>query len=142
MKSFYFPLLLTIGGSILYHISQKSIPKTTNPLITMTLAYGVGILVFALCTVFYPDKRAYMISVRESNWAVFAVGVGAAAIEVGFLLAYRVGWNISIAPVMSSAVVALLLIPVGLILFRERLSISNIVGILFCIMGLLLGTRR
>jgi multidrug transporter EmrE-like cation transporter len=38
--------------------------------------------------------------------------------------------------------VALLLIPVGMVGFRERVSLANVVGILFCIAGLVLVTRR
>jgi uncharacterized membrane protein YdcZ (DUF606 family) len=142
MKSFYVPLFLTIGGSILYHIAQKSLPRTTNPLITMMLAYAVGILLFVLCALFYHDPRPFLSSVKESNWAVFVVAVGAASIEIGFLLAYRVGWNISIAPVASSVAVALLLIPIGLLVFREHLSIGNVIGIMFCVVGLILVTHK
>lgn len=142
MKSFYIPMLLTIGGSILYHIAQKSLPRTTNPLITMMLAYAVGILLFVVCMVFYQDQRSFLYSVRESNWAVFVVGVGAASIEIGFLLAYRAGWNISIAPVTSSVVVALLLIPVGILGFKEHLSAGNVIGIVFCVVGLILVTNK
>lgn len=142
MKSFYVPLLLAIGGSILYHVAQKSLPRTTNPLITMMLAYALGILIFVVCTVFYHDPRPFLDSVRELNWAVFVVALGAASIEIGFLLAYRVGWNISIAPVASSVAVALLLIPIGLIAFKEHLSIANVLGIMFCVVGLILVTRK
>jgi uncharacterized membrane protein YdcZ (DUF606 family) len=142
MKSFYLPLLLTIGGSILYHIAQKSLPRTTNPLITMMLAYAVGILLFVVCTIFYHDPRSFLYSIRESNWAVFVVAVGAASIEIGFLLAYRVGWNISIAPVASSVAVALLLIPIGLLVFKEHLSFGNVIGIMFCVVGLILVTHK
>lgn len=70
------------------------------------------------------------------------VALGAASIEIGFLLAYRVGWNISIAPVASSVAVALLLIPIGLIAFKEHLSIANVLGIMFCVVGLILVTRK
>ncbi|MBZ5535618.1 MAG: DMT family transporter [Acidobacteriia bacterium] len=142
MKSYYFPLLLTIGGSILYHVAQKSLPRTTNPLVTMMLAYAVGILLFAVTMVFYHDQRPFLNSVRESNWAVFVVALGAASIEIGFLLAYRVGWNISIAPVASSVAVALLLIPIGILGFKEHLSIGNVVGIMFCVVGLILVTHK
>ncbi|PYS87944.1 MAG: hypothetical protein DMF64_21770 [Acidobacteria bacterium] len=137
-SSFYFPLVLTISGNILYHISQKSVTKTANPLITMMLAYGVGILVCAICFIFYPAEKPFLSSIKESNWAVFAIGIGATAVEVGYLLAYRAGWNISIAPVLTSVTVTLLLIPVGLLLFREQLSAWNALGIVLCIMGLAL----
>jgi uncharacterized membrane protein len=142
MKSFYFPLVLTIGGNVLYHISQKSVPQTANPLLTMMLAYAVGILVCALCAVFYPAGQSFSVAIGEVNWAVVTIGIGATAVELGYLLAYRVGWNISLAPVVSSVGVTVLLIPIGLLAFREHLSGWNVVGVVFCLVGLFLVTRK
>jgi uncharacterized membrane protein len=141
MKSFYLPLVLTIGGNVLYHVSQKSVPKTANPLLTMMLAYAVGIGVCALCTIFYPAEKSFLSSIREANWTVATIGIGATAVELGYLLAYRVGWNISIAPILTSVGVTLLLIPIGIMVFREQLSAWNMVGIILCLAGLFLVTR-
>jgi len=141
MKSFYLPIVLAIGGNVLYHVSQKSIPKTANPFLTMMLAYAVGIVVCALCAALYPAEKSLLVALRESNWAVFTIGVGATAVEMGYLLAYRAGWNVSLAPVVSSVGVTVLLIPIGLLAFREQLTVSNVVGIIFCLVGLLLVTR-
>jgi len=142
MKSFYLPLVLTVGGNVLYHISQKSVPQTANPLLTMMLAYAVGIAACALCALFYPAGQSFAVAIREVNWAAVTIGVGATAVELGYLLAYRVGWNISLAPVVSSVGVTMLLIPVGLLAFREQLSAWNVVGVVFCLVGLFLVTRK
>ena len=141
MKAYYLPLVLTIGGNLLYHVSQKSVPRAANPLLTMMLAYAVGILVCAVCAVFYPTEKPFLASIRETNWATFTIGIGATAVELGYLLAYRAGWNISIAPVLSSVGVTVILIPVGILAFREHLSGWNVIGIAFCLVGLLLVTR-
>jgi uncharacterized membrane protein len=142
MKSFYLPLVLTVGGNILYHIAQKSVPKTASPLITMMLAYAVAIIVCTMFAVVYPADKSVLIALRDSNWTVLAIGIGVAAVEIGFLLAYRAGWNISVAPVTSSVAVALLLIPIGVIAFRERLSAWNVVGLVLCVAGLVLVARK
>jgi len=44
-------------------------------------------------------------------------------LELGFLLAYRKVWNISVAGFLSNTLVALMLIPVGLLLFKETISL-------------------
>lgn len=142
MKSFYFPLVLTVGGNVLYHIAQKSVPQTANPLLTMMLAYATGIAVCALCAIFYPMGPSLLAASREVNWAVVTIGVGATAVEMGYLLAYRVGWNISIAPILTSVAVTVLLIPIGLEFFKEQLSAVRLVGIAFCLIGLFLVTRK
>ena len=122
MKSFYLPIALTVGGGLLYHFSQKSIPKTVNPLFALMLAYVVSITACLICAVFYSADKSFLSTVKESNWAVVGVGIGAAAIEVGFLLAYRVGWNISVAAITMSIAVTVLLIPIGVVIFKENLS--------------------
>ena len=76
--------------------------------------------------------------VRKINWASFALGASIIGLELGFLLAYRVGWNISIGSLIANTAVSLLLIPIGILLFKETLSIPNIIGVLLCVSGLVL----
>ena len=142
MSAFYFPFLLTVGGMLFYHISQKSIPKETNPFLVTIMAYAVGILLCAVALVAYPGKKSLAESFRQSNWAVFMLGAAAAAIEIGFLLAYRNGWKISIAAVATNAAVTVMLIPIGIIAFKVHLSLRNIFGLLFCILGLALVVKE
>ena len=66
----------------------------------------------------------------------------AALIELGFLLAYRTGWRISIAAVATNAAAAVVLIPVGLFVFKDHLSLRNVIGLIFCIVGLALVVRQ
>jgi uncharacterized membrane protein len=141
MNAFYLPFALTVGGMLFYHISQKSMPKEMNPFVVTIMAYGVGILLCALCAFVYPGKKNIFASIRGSNWAVFVLGAAAASIELGFLLAYRAGWRISVAAVASNVAVTILLIPVGIIVFKDHLSFRNVLGLIFCILGLALVAR-
>jgi uncharacterized membrane protein YdcZ (DUF606 family) len=142
MKSFYFPLAMTIFGGVLYHLSQKSIPKTANPLHTLIIAYATGIILLSVFSLFYATENSFLHSFKESNWAVYSVGIGAAFIEIGFLLAYRIGWDISKANVIANIAMAVLLIPIGIILFKEKISISQAIGIGLCMAGLFLVARK
>jgi len=78
---------------------------------------------------------------KLSNWAVFTLGVAAALIELGFLLAYRAGWKISMAAVATNAAAAIALVPIGILAFKDQLSVRNILGLLFCVLGLVLVMR-
>jgi len=142
MKSFYLPIALAVSGGLLYHFSQKSIPKTANPLFALMLAYVVSIIACLICAAFYSADKSFLSTVKESNWAVAGVGIGAAAIEVGFLLAYRIGWNISVAAMTMSIAVTVLLIPIGVVVFKERLSVWNVLGIALCVLGLVLVSQK
>lgn len=142
MSGFYFAFALTVIGMLLYHLSQKAVPKETNPFFVIVIAYVVGI---ALCLAFaftYPGKKGLGETFKASNWAVFTLGAAAALIELGFLMAYRSGWRISIAAVATNAAAAVVLIPIGLFVFKDHLSLRSIIGLIFCIVGLALVVRQ
>lgn len=141
MMNFYFPFALVVGGGVVYHLAQKSIPKGMNPFVATISAYLIGIVLCAICAVFSPGSKGFVESARESNWAVLALGFGVAAIEVGFLLAYRAGWRISIATIAANVAMTAVLIPVGILVFKDQLSLRNVIGLAFCVLGLYLVVR-
>ena len=142
MSGFYFSFGLTVVGMVLYHLSQKSVPAGMNPFLVIILAYAIGIALCVVCAIAYPGKKNLIESVKLSNWAVFALGAAAALIELGFLLAYRAGWRISVAAVATNAAVTLLLVPIGIVIFKDHLSLRNVIGLIFCILGLALVARE
>lgn len=141
ITTFYAPLFLAVGGMLFYHLAQKSIPQGINPFYATMIAYAVGIIMCGICALTLPGNKSLATSVRQSNWAVFVVGAAAACIEVGFLLAYRFGWRISVAAVATNVAVTILLIPIGLLVFKDHLSPRNILGLAFCVVGLVLVVR-
>ena len=141
IRAFYFPLALAVGGMLFYHLGQKSIPRGINPFYATIIAYAVGIVVLTVSALTLPGNKSFVTSVRESNWAVFVVGAAAACIEVGFLLAYRSGWRISVAAVATNVAVTLMLVPIGVIVFKDHLSLRNVLGLVFCVLGLVLVVR-
>ena len=44
MTAFYLPFVLTVGGMLFYHLSQKAIPKGMNPFVVTIIAYLTGIV--------------------------------------------------------------------------------------------------
>ncbi len=142
MKSIYFPILMTVFGGVLYHVSQKAIPHTVHPFAAVIIAYSAGILACAAGLILDPAGRSFTDSIKQANWAMIGVGLGAVIIEIGFLLAYRHGWNINAASVVCNISVALLLIPIGTLAFREHLSFRQAAGIGCCLIGLYLLSEK
>jgi len=135
-------MVLVIGGNLIYHLSQKSLPKAANPLYTMIIVYGIAIIACAACALAFPTGKTFFQSAKETNLTVFLLGLSVAMIEVGFLFVYRVGWNVSTASITTSVAVTLMLIPIGVIVFKEHLTVRNIVGLLFCMLGLILVAKK
>src|SRR3954470_10034892 len=141
MSGFYFPFALTVGGMVLYHLSQKSVPAGINPFLVTIFAYVVGIIFCAACALAFPGRKNLLESLKLSNWAVFTLGAAAALIEIGFLLAYRAGWKISMAAVATNAAAAIALVPIGILIFKDQLSWRNVAGLFLCLAGLAMVIR-
>lgn len=136
MTNFYFPIILVVAANIIYHLSQKSIPQGVNPIVSTIVAYGVALIASIMLYPFFADGQTVVNQLKEINWSTYAVGVAIVGIEVGFLLAYRIGWNVSFGAIFSNATATILLIPLGLLFFKEKISWINIAGIVMCIAGL------
>jgi uncharacterized membrane protein len=142
MFLFYFSISLVIASTALYHIFQKATSKTVNPLLALTVTFGLAAVLCFVLSPLYPQAGRLTDSIRQLNWASFALAFAVVGIDTGFLLAYRAGWNISIGAIVSNATVTLVLLPIGLLFFREKLSLVNILGIAACIIGLVMINRK
>jgi drug/metabolite transporter (DMT)-like permease len=141
--NYFFPPILIIVGLVLYQISQKSVDKDANPFLVVAVAYFIGILACVAGYFLLPKQDAELLPMLKTiGWSALGIGLGAAAIEFGFLLAYRAGWNVSILPLSANVFSALILILIGIFAYRESLSGEKIIGVLMCIGGLILITIR
>jgi drug/metabolite transporter (DMT)-like permease len=140
--SFYIGLMIVIVSTVLYHLFQKATPSDVHPLITLAVTYASATAICVALLPFFPLGGGLRENLRQVNWASIALATAVVGIEVGFLLAYRAGWNISLAALVGNAIVALMLIPIGLLFFSERISAGQLFGIGLCVVGLVLINRR
>jgi uncharacterized membrane protein len=138
MLIFYLSISLTVISNVLYHIFQKLIPQGSNPAITLCITYATSLLTCMLYLTVFPPTGGLAAALHKVNWTSAALGIAIIGLEAGYLLAYRAGWNISTAGIVSAAAVALVLIPIGLAAFKERLSALNALGVVLCLAGLIL----
>jgi uncharacterized membrane protein len=139
MPLYYFSVGLAILSNIVYHLCQKLTPGDANPALALTVTYVVSAVgCLALLLTFYPLKTSLGQALRKLNWASLALGISLVGLELGFLLAYRAGWNISLVANVVNTFVALSLIPIGLVFFKEKLSLVNAAGIVLCLLGLIM----
>jgi drug/metabolite transporter (DMT)-like permease len=138
MTLFYFSIVLAVCSSALYHFSQKQIPTGVNPVISVIVTYIISLILCFLLLYFLPPKQGILQAVKQLNWASYVLALSLVGLEVGFLLVYRAGWNIGLAAVLVNVVASLILIPVALLVFKDKLSWINILGILVCLAGLVM----
>ena len=138
MFLFYFSITLAIASSALYHFVAKSTPTNVNFPVSLLVTYAVAFLVTLVGFFFFPIQNGLSFELKQLNWASFLLAVAIVGIEFGFLLVYRSGWNLGIAAVVVNVVASLILVPVALFMFKDKLNWVNIVGILVCLIGLVM----
>jgi multidrug transporter EmrE-like cation transporter len=135
------PLLLAVAGGVLYHVAAKSIPKDLAPGLVLVVAYAVALIVGALAHASLPLPGGATSAARLLHPGVVGLGLGAALIELGYILTYRAAVPISVASVVVNGLVATLLVVVGAVLFSEGFTLRRASGILLSLAGLWLLRR-
>lgn len=135
-------LVLAVVSTFGYHLVIKLTPATVNPLVSLAVTYAAVTALFAAAAVLEPDGAPLRESLRQVNWTALALAGTIVGLDLGFLLLYRSGFDLSLGQLVTQSVAALMLIIVGVAAFRERLSVANVSGIALCIVGLWLISRR
>jgi drug/metabolite transporter (DMT)-like permease len=138
MFLFYFSITLAICSSALYHFTAKSTPLNVNFAVSLLVTYTVAFAVVLLTFVFFPIKNGLVSELKQLNWASIGLAIAVVGIEFGFLLTYRAGWHLGIGAVLTNVVASLILVPVAIFIFKDKISWVNILGILVCLLGLVM----
>ncbi len=128
-------ILLAASGGVVYHLAARSIPKDLPPALVLAVAYGTALVISAMAYVALPPMAGAAASLRAVHPAVVGLGVGAAMIELGYVMAYRAAGPISATSVIVNGLVAVLLVPLGVALFQEHLTTARMAGLLLCLAG-------
>lgn len=138
MFLFYFSIALAICSSALYHFSAKSTPSNVNFTVSLLVTYAIAFVVTVLGFFFFPARNGMATELKQLNWASLLLAIAIVGIEFGFLLTYRSGWNLGIAAVLVNVVASLILVPVAIFVFKDKISWINILGIFVCLAGLVM----
>ncbi len=135
MFQYIWPIALVVFSNILYQICAKSVPDGIDPLASLTVTYLVGAAVSAMLFFVLGGENIFK-EYTKLNFAPFVLGLVIVGLEVGFIYAYKAGWQISVASIVQSAFLAVALIFAGRLLYGEPLTWNKIFGILLCLLGL------
>ena len=133
---YYLPVAVIIVANIFYNLCTKSMPVKANPFFCLVITYLIAAFFAFLMYTISRDGRTRSQEVPLLNWAPFVLGVSLVALEFGYILLYRVGWNISIGSLVCNIILAIILLGIGLLVYREMLSARQVFGVLLCIAGL------
>jgi drug/metabolite transporter (DMT)-like permease len=131
-------LSLIVMGVLLYHLAQKNIPKHINPLIALAIAYAIGVSICLIILTAGGEIMAGLDVLRKQDWIpIIALGLSLLPVELGFLYAYRIGGPISTTSITAGPLIAVFLALIGVFWYHEELTLTKIVGIGLCVVGVI-----
>lgn len=142
MFVYVFSIVLIVSSNIFYHICQKATPQKANPFIGLLVTYLTAAILSIIAFQFYKTDKGFFQSFKELNWTSIVLGITIVGLEFGYMMAYRAGWNISVGSLVANITLAVMLIPIGILFFKEGFELNKILGAAFCIIGLLLINKR
>ena len=141
MWNMIWPILIVVGANTVYNISTKSTPTDVNSFASLTLTYLVAAASSLAMFFITAEQKNIFIELSKTNWTAYALGLAVVGLEFGFLCIYRAGWKISTAHLVASITLSCVLLLVGLLLYKEALSLRQIIGMGVCAVGLILMTK-
>lgn len=136
MLSYVWPLGLVVLSNVFYQICAKEVPEKMNPFASLTITYAVGTVVSLILFYVLRNGGNIIEEYHKTNWAPFLLGVVIVGLEVGYIYAFKAGWPVSVAQIVQSSILAVILIFVGYMLYKEAITWNKIVGIIICLAGL------
>lgn len=136
MFYYIWPIALVVLSNVVYQICAKSVPDGMNPLASLTITYIIGAIASGI--LYYVLNRGGNL-IREydkMNWAPIVLGIVIVGLEVGWIYAYKAGWQVSTGFIVQSAFLAIALIFVGYLIYHEALTWNKLVGVGVCLVGL------
>ena len=135
-------LSVAVACTVGYHLVLKLTPAGVNPLLSLLVTYALVTVLFGALLVVSPGGFEWRQEARQLNWTAIALAVAIVGLDLAFLFLYRSGFEVSLGALVTQSSAAMLLLVVGVAVFREKLSLANAAGIVLCLAGLWLVNRR
>lgn len=138
MWNLIWPILIVLLSNTFYNICMKSMPSDVNPFGALMVTYLVAAIISAIIFVYSVGPSNISVELSKINWTSVVLALAIVGLEVGYVFVYRAGWAVSTASVVANIGLACVLLVVGYFLYKENVSMQQILGIFVCMFGLIL----
>ncbi len=136
MWNMLWPILITVSANTLYNICAKSTPSEINMFASLSVTYLIGALCSLLLFFVTDTQKNLLTELTKVNWSTFVLGISIVGVEFGYICIYRAGWKVSVGNLAANITLACVLVLVGALLYREVITLRQVVGMLVCMAGL------
>lgn len=138
MWNMIWPMMIVVLSNVVYHISQKSTPSEVNAFASLMVTYTIGALTAGALFLLSAKPQNVLTELGKINWTAFVLGVAIVGLEAGWIFIYRAGWKVSVASLTANLTLACVLLFVGVLLYKEVITLRQFVGMVVCAAGLTL----
>ena len=132
---------LAVFANVFYHVASKSIPADQNAFMGLVVNYATALVASAVLFFLTPHEKI-LVEASRTNWACILMGLSITGVEAAFVMIYRAGGEMSTASLIVNILIALAMLFVGGFFYREQISAQKIFGVLLCIVGVILLSRK
>lgn len=138
MFSTWWPLLLVVLSSVGYQVGLKEVSGVGDPMISLMVTYlAASVVSFVIYFFLSWGKESFLRGVLSVNVSAMGLGLAIVGIEVGTLFMYRAGWAVNVAFVVANSLIVAALMLTGFLLYKEKLTLRQLIGVGISLAGIL-----
>lgn len=138
MFSTWWPLLLVVLSSVGYQVGLKEVSGIGDPMISLMVTYlAASVVSFVIYFFQSLGKESFLRGVFSVNVSAMGLGLAIVGIEVGTLFMYRAGWAVNVAFVVANSLIVAALMLTGFLLYKEKLTLRQLIGVGISLAGIL-----
>lgn len=138
MFSTWWPLLLVVASAVGYQVGLKEVSDVGDPMASLMVTYlAASVVSFVIYFFQSLGKESFFRGVLSVNASAMGLGLAIVGIEVGTLFMYRAGWAVNVAFVVANSLIVAALMLTGFLLYKEKLTLRQAIGVGISLAGIL-----
>jgi hypothetical protein len=115
-------IFFVVASGVSYQILQKRIAPQANPALSLGISYLVSLFATAALFIAFPLRKPLDLALRDLRPSSYLLGLPIVGVELGVLMMYRSGGELSFSPALTSTAMTLCLVLIGVIAFKESMT--------------------
>lgn len=138
MFSTWWPLLLVVLSSVGYQVGLKEVSDIGDPMAALMVTYlAASVVSFVIYFFQSLGKESFLHGILSVSLSAIGLGLAIVGIEVGTLFMYRAGWAVNVAFVVANSLIVAALMLTGFLLYKEKLTLRQLIGVGISLAGIL-----
>ena len=133
----FIAFILIVTAGTLYQVVAGRVSADMNPFAGTTMTYVVALIASFLLFVL-TKKGDIVTEMKKVNIFSLILGFVICMYDLGFVLAYRYGFSLALLSPLTSVSIMIALALVGTLIFKEQISMMNVIGLVIAGIGVLM----